>query len=274
MEASPPRIALRFLQWYVAGRNFDPAIAADTNAIIVNEALVRDMNWSNPLEEHLNYTEDSTQVGAKVIGVLKDYHNRSLEAPIEPLFLSLNNGKSGSLTTLLIKMASGDIPSTVGKIEKAWKELYPDKPFDYSFLDEDVARQYESHQRWMSLMGFATGFAILISCLGLFGIAGINAVNRTREIGIRKVMGAGVRSIFLLLNRQYIWFSVIAFVIAIPFSWYVMNKWLEGFQFRVEIGWELFAASLLVGLFIALATVSYHAIRATLINPAETLKYE
>ena len=123
-------------------------------------------------------------------------------------------------------------------------------------------------------MGLSTGFAILISCLGLFGLAGINAVNRTKEIGIRKVMGADLSNIFVLLNRQFVWLSLIAFVIGIPFSWWVMDKWLADFKFKIAMGWELFAISILAGLGVALLTVSYHAIKAALVNPAETLKYE
>jgi putative ABC transport system permease protein len=126
----------------------------------------------------------------------------------------------------------------------------------------------------MRIMGLSTAFAILISCLGLFGLAGINAVNRTKEIGIRKVFGAEVMSIFVLLNRQYVWLALIAFAIAIPVSWYAMNKWLADFQFKIAIGWEIFVVSMIAGLLAALLTVSYHAIRAALVNPAETLKYE
>ena len=258
----------------VKGRNFDPTIPADSNAIIVNEALVRDMKWEDPLNEYYNYYEDTVGLGAKVIGVVKDYHYRSLEAPIEPLFLCMNYKDMGQLTSMLVKVKPEDIQNSLQQIEKAWKELYPDKPFDYTFLDDDVARQYRWHTRWMSIMGFSTGFAILISCLGLFGLAGINAINRTKEIGIRKVMGAPVSNIFVLLNRQYVWLSMIAFTIAIPFSWYVMNKWLSSFQFKIEMGWELFALSTMSGLMIALLTVSYHALRAMQVNPAETLKYE
>jgi len=124
-------------------------------------------------------------------------------------------------------------------------------------------------------MGLATGFAILIACLGLFGLAGINAVNRTKEVGIRKVMGANLWNIFLLMNIQYVWLALIAFAIATPVSWYVMTHWyLASFQFKTTIGWELFAFSMGIGLVIALLTVSYHAIRVSLTNPSETLKYE
>jgi putative ABC transport system permease protein len=256
------------------GRNFDATLASDTNAVIVNEALVRDMKWTDPLNEYLNWREDTVGLGAKVIGVTRDYHFLSLEQNVEPMFLSMDKEQVGYLVNMLVKISSNDVTGGLDKIKNIWKELNPNRPFDYSFLDEDVARQYESHQRWMKIMGLATGFAIVISCLGLFGLAGINAINRTKEIGIRKVMGANLSNIFVLLNRQFVWLAIIAFAIGVPFSWYTMNKWLEDFKFKITLGWELFAFSILAGLGIALLTVSYHAIRAALTNPAETLKYE
>jgi len=265
-----PTLGVQFVQ----GRNFDEQIASDTSVVIVNEALVRDMKWTDPLNEYLNWQEDTVGLGSRVIGVVKDYHFRSLEQEIEPMFMSMDKKNVGYLTDIVIKISPDDIPGSIEKIHKAWNDVSPDKPFDYTFLDEDVAKQYQSYQRWMSIMGLATGFAILISCLGLFGLAGINAVNRTREIGIRKVMGADLQSIFVLLNRQYVWLSLIAFALAAPLSYYVMAKWLDDFKFKVPIGWELFAVSMISGLLIALMTVSYHAIRVSLVNPAETLKYE
>lgn len=256
------------------GRNFDERIATDSNAVIVNEALVRDMGWTDPLNEHLNFEEDTTSLGAHVIGVVKDYHFLSLEKNIEPMFLSMNRRSVGYLTTILVKISADDIPKSVENLTKAWRELFPTKPFDYTFLDEDVARQYDTHKRWMSIMQVATGFAILIACLGLFGLAGINAINRTKEIGIRKVMGAGLGHIFILLNKQYVWLALFGFTLAAPLSWYLMNRWLSSFQFKITLGWELFAVSMLAGLGVALLTVSYHAVKAALVNPAETLKYE
>jgi putative ABC transport system permease protein len=264
-----PTLGARLVQ----GRNFDVQIAADSNAIIVNEALVRDMKWKEPLNEYLNYNEDSVGLGAKVIGVVKDYHYLSLEKNIEPMFLSMNKNL-GYLTTLLVKVTPGGIPSKIETLRKAWKELQPDKPFEYTFLDEDVARQYLVYQRWMNIMGLSTGFAILISCLGLFGLSGINALNRTKEMGIRKVMGATVNTIFILLNRQFVWLALVAFIVATPISWFVMNRWLKDFQYKITIGWELFAVSMLIGALVALATVSYHAIKTAWLNPAETLKNE
>jgi putative ABC transport system permease protein len=257
------------------GRNFDPANPADSTALIVNEALVKDMKWTDPLNSFLNWQEDSLSKGARIIGVVKDYHFRSLEAGIDPMILSMDMKNVGNLVNILIKVSPTDIPATVEKVKTIWREMYPDRPFDLAFLDEDVAKQYGAYKRWMSIMGLSTGFAILISCLGLFGLSGINAVNRTKEIGIRKVMGAELTNIFILLNRPFIVLALIAFAIAAPASWYVINElFLADFQFKITVGWELFAVSVLAGLALALVTVSYHAIKAALSNPAETLKYE
>ncbi|HTH57605.1 MAG TPA: ABC transporter permease [Cyclobacteriaceae bacterium] len=257
------------------GRNFSEQIPADSNAVIVNEALVKDMKWTDPLNAYLNWKEDTVGMGARVIGVVKDYNFTSLESNVEPLFLSMDKKDIGYLTNMMIKINSQDIPNLIEKIRGHWKQLYPDLPFDYTFLDEDVAKQYHAYEKWMSIMGLSTGFAIMISCLGLFGLAGINSVNRTKEIGIRKVMGAGLRSIFVLLNKQFVWLALIAFSLATPLSWYLMNNWwLKDFKYQVTIGWELFVGSMLCGLVVALLTVSYHAIKTALVNPADTLKYE
>ncbi len=256
------------------GRNFDERMASDSTAVIINEALARDMGWDNPLEEYLNWREDSVGLGAKVIGVLKDYHFLSLEREIEPMFLSMDKKNTGYLTTMMVKLSPGDVTGKIDRVKTAWTELYPDKPFDYTFMDQDVANQYRSHKRWMNITTLSTGFAIFIACLGLFGLAGINAVNRTKEIGIRKVMGAELTNIFVLLNRQYVWLALIAFSLAAPLSWYFMNKWLASFKYAITISWEIFAVSMTAGLMLALITVSYHALKVATINPAETLKYE
>jgi putative ABC transport system permease protein len=258
----------------VAGRNFNEQIGSDTTAIIVNEALAKDMGWEDPLSEHLNWRNDTIGLGSKVIGVVKDYHFLSLERNIEPMFLSMSKKDVGYLTTLLVKLHAGSVASGLEKVRVIWQQLYPDKPFEYSFLDEDVAKQYDKHKRWTRIASFATFFAIFIACLGLFGLAGINAVNKTKEIGIRKVLGAGLTSIFVLLNKQYAGLACIAFLVAAPFSWYVMAQWLRGFQYSIELTWSVFVISMVSGIAIALLTVTYHGIRAALINPAETLKYE
>lgn len=265
-----PLLDLKLIQ----GRNFDERIAADSTAIIVNEALVKDMGWKDPLNQYLNWKEDSTGLGYKVIGVVKDYHFRPLSEEISPMFLSIDSKAVGYLENMMVKVTPEDLPGSVEMLRRVWSEVSPAMPFDFAFLDQDVANQYESYDRWMRIMGFSTGFAILISCLGLFGLSGVNAINRTKEIGIRKVMGADVVNIFVLLNKQYTLLAFVSFLIAGPASWYVMNKWLADFKFSVDIGWDLFAMGLLAGLIISILTVSYHAIRTALLNPADTLKHE
>ncbi|UII26225.1 ABC transporter permease [Fulvivirga maritima] len=253
------------------GRNFDPDMPSDSNAVIVNEALVKDMGWTDPLSEHLNWEEDEASEGARVIGVMKDYNFLSLQRNVEPLFLK---EKDAFLNYLLIKIEPDNIPETIALIEDEWSKVSPDKPFSYSFLDDDVARQYDAFNKWMNIMGLATGFAIIISCLGLFGLSGINALNKTKEIGIRKVFGAEVFNIFILLNRQFVWLAIISFLLAAPVAWYIMSQWLEKFEFSIELGWQMFVFSMLSGLLVALITVSYHGIKSAFTNPADTLKYE
>jgi putative ABC transport system permease protein len=257
----------------VEGRNFNTSNAADSEgAIIVNEALVKEMKWTDPLNAHLNW-HFQEGLGSKVIGVVKDHHYLSLEQSIEPMLLTMDK-TFGGYQYILARLSPNDIPSSIKRLEKVYKSLAPDKPFEYSFLDENVARQYQSYQRWMSVMGLTTCFAILISCLGLFGLSGTNVVNRTKEICIRKILGSKVRDIFVLLNKQFFWLSVIAFVMATFPAWYIMNKWLDSFQFKIHFSWVSFGLSMGAGLLVVLITVGYHTVKAIRMNPAETLKYE
>jgi putative ABC transport system permease protein len=257
----------------ILGRNFSADIPGDRDAVIVNEALVRDMKWDDPLGEYLNW-KNSIGMGAKVIGVVKDFHFQSLGYGIDPMFLSMDTAGVGYPVSMLVRVTPGDLRSRIELLQRAFGDIAPNSPFEYSFLDDDVDKQYDAHRRWMKITSLSTTFAMVISCLGLFGLAGVNAVNRTKEVGIRKVMGAGIFNILVLLNRQYVWLAAIAFVIAMPVAWYVMQQWLREFQFSVAIGWELFVLSMAAGIVIALATVSYHALKAARINPVETLKYE
>ena len=258
----------------IAGRNFDSSNPADSTSLIVNEALVKDMKWTDPLHEHLNWLEDSTGLGYRVIGVMRDHHFLSLERAVAPMFISMNTNTVGHFTTILVKVRTSDYAHTIQSLQSAWKELYPNKPFDYTFLDDQIAFQYDSYKRWMDIVGLSTAFAVLIASLGLFGLSGINALNKTKEIGIRKVIGADVINIFVQLNRQYVLLTLIASAVGLPASWYVMNKWLSSFTYRIEIGWEIFGFRVVAGLAVAMVAVSYHAIKAATINPAETLKHE
>ncbi len=256
------------------GRNFDINNPADlSDAVIVNEALAKDLKWTDPLNEHLQWRLDKEGPGSKVIGVVKDHHFLSLEKSISPMFLTMDK-TFGHLQWIIVKIAANDIPGSVKKLQKSYKALAPDKPFEYTFLDENIQLQYQSYQRWMSIMGFSSGFAILISCLGLFGLTGINIVNRTKEIGIRKVLGAGLGSIFILLNKQFIWLLISSFLLAAFPVWYAMNKWLDNFQFKTQLSLVSLVISLALSLAVVMITVSYHTVKAIRLNAADTLKHE
>lgn len=255
------------------GRNFDKDIVTDRKkTLIVNEALVADFGWEDPLSETLNWRDDSLG-GWKIIGVVEDYHFLSLENEVEPMFMFLDQ-EEGMITTMLVKVKAEDIPETIEYAQSKWQEVVSDKPFDFTFLDEDVAKQYESYEKWSNIMWVATLFAILIACLGLFGLAGINALNRTKEIGIRKALGAEIRDILVMMNRPYAIMALISFALAAPASWWVMDQWLSDFKFAISLSWQLFVVSLGSALILALFTVSYHSVKAALVNPADTLKYE
>ncbi|MDN4165147.1 ABC transporter permease [Cytophagales bacterium LB-30] len=253
------------------GRSFDASRPSEVRSIIVNEALVKDMGWEDPLSERLDWQNDS--VGYEVIGVTKDYHFQSLTKETKPMFLTISN-EAGYMTTLLVKIKGNEIPQALEAVETAWKKLAPDKPFNYSFLDDDVASQYASYERWSRMMGIATVFAIVIACLGIFGLSGINALNRTKEIGIRKVLGANSWRLIYLLNKEYVLLATLAFVLAMPLSWWLMRDWLADFTYSISLGWELFVGALLVAVLVSTISVSYHAIRAVRSNPVEALKNE
>ncbi len=163
---------------------------------------------------------------------------------------------------------------TIAGIEAAWKELAPEAPFEYTFFDQDLAAQYKAEQRLGKIFSLFTGFAILVACLGLFGLAAFTAEQRTKEIGIRKVLGASVAGIVGLLSKDFLNLVLIANIIAWPIAWWVMSRWLDDFAYRVEIGWWVFAVAGCIALLIALLTVSYQAVKAALSNPVKSLRAE
>lgn len=256
----------------VAGRNFSAQHPTDiTDAIVVNEALAREMGWQNPIGRRLPWKGETEP--SRVIGVVQDFHFLSLEQSIAPLILHMDPAQGG-IGNVVVKLRPGRIGETLADLQEIWNEVAPATPFDYWFLDEAVARQYEAYTRWLQIMGYATGFAIMIACLGLFGLAGLTAVNKTKEIGIRKVLGAGAGQIVVLLNKDIVKLILLSLLLAAPLSWYLMERWLADFAYRIAIGPGVFVISGLVALTIALLTVSVHAIRAALANPVEALRYE
>lgn len=254
------------------GRNFNPLLASDSSGVIVNEAMVRAMKWNSPVGQLLPWRKGG---GAdRVIGVVKDYNFYSLEREVEPVILSVDKKYVGYLVNMFIKVNPLDMKATIGKIESAWHRVAADKPFEYTFVDETVARQYQAYTSWTSLMTFAAAVGIMIAGLGLFGLSGMNAVSRTKEIGIRKALGAELASIVVLLNRQYVWLAGIAFLITVPAAAWAMNKWLSAFEFRISIDAGLIAIALLGSLMVVVLSVSYHSLRTAMMKPSDVLKSE
>ncbi len=256
----------------VAGRNFSEDRPTDvTNAIIVNQSLVKSMGWEDPIGQTLPWKGEENP--STVIGVVKDFHFQSMESEIEPMLFHMDPDQGG-ISSVAVKMGQGMIAETLPKLESVWNEVAPFTPFNYWFLDDALALQYQDYLRWLRIMAASTVLAIVIACLGLFGLAGLTAVNRTKEIGIRKVLGAGIKHIMLLLNKDIVKLIVVSLVLAAPLSWYIMEIWLSDFAYRIEIGAGVFVLSAIAALFIATIAVSYHSVKAALVNPVDSLKNE
>lgn len=253
----------------IEGRNFSTTPGADKGAIIVNEALVKEMKWEEPIGQVIPFVE----AGSEVIGVVKDYHARSLENEVQPLILHQTPEADG-IHAFYVKLQAGRIPEGLDKVKAAWKDVEPDKPFTYFFLDEDVRSQYKEYLNWRSLLTVSTLFAIAIACLGLFGLSGVNAYNRTKEIGIRKVLGAKVSNLLWLLNRETLFLILLALAIGIPPALWAMSGWMENFSYTVSLDWVFFAMCAAVVTVLAFMSVSYHAFRAATSNPVNSLRYE
>jgi putative ABC transport system permease protein len=251
----------------IEGRNFDPQLASDSNAVLINEAAALKLGYANPVGKEIDKYEGPHH---KIIGVVENFHMQSLKDVITPLVV-LPTFKGSYVT---IKADAGFMAGTIAQVEEIWREMAPQSAFEYTFFDEDLAAQYDSEQRLGQIFSLFTGLAILIACLGLFGLAAFTAEQRTKEIGIRKVLGASVVNIAGLLSKDFLMLVLIANLIAWPLAWWAMSKWLEDFAYRIEIGWWVFALAGLSALAIALITVSFQAVKAAVANPVKSLRTE
>jgi putative ABC transport system permease protein len=206
------------------------------------------------------------------VGSVEDFHFLSLREAVEPAVLQLSPGQSGG--NILVKVAPGRSAAVVERLEALWKQVAPEQPFSFFFLDEAVQRQYEAEARWGLTVRIGAGLALLIACCGLFALAALTAEQRKREVGIRKIFGSTVAGLVSLLTREFVVLVLVALVLAVPPAYLAMERWLEGFTYRVDIGAGVFAAAGLAALVIALLTVGYQAIRTALLNPVDTLRYE
>ena len=255
----------------VEGRAFDPQIVTDSTAVIINEAAARTFKWANPIGKQLQPINGPI---FRVIGVVKDFHFESLHQEIRPLALFARHLEQQPGNLMLVKVNTEDIRQTLDYLEAQWTGFVPQRPLNYRFVNEEFGRLYEAEQRSGRIFTAFSGLAIFIACLGAFGLAAFLASQRTKEIGVRKVLGASTRSIVGLLSRDFIKLILLANVLAWPLAYLGMQEWLANFAYATGVNWLSFVMVALGSLFIALATVSFHSIRAALNNPADTLHHE
>ncbi len=257
----------------IAGRNFNKKYATDSTSIILNESAVKIWGLTPESILGLRVSQDLGEedpVFSTVIGVVKNFHFESLREGIGALSLSLGNS-SGSMA---VKLSAGDFGNTISQIEGIWKQVAPGQLFSYNFMEESFNNTYRSEERLGQIFVIFTILSILIACLGLFGLAAFNAEKRTKEIGIRKVLGASVGQISYKLSVDFLKLVGISIAISLPLGWFAMNKWLEDFSYRIEIGWWIFVAAALLAVVISMLTVSYQSIKAAIVNPIKSLRTE
>lgn len=259
----------------IEGRNFDATITSDTiSSVIVNESLAHALageNLSQVLGMELK-VERSTRPPRTIIGVAKDFNFEDLTRTVRPqLFLQSKEYKP---TRFFVRIKPGDPQPALDLLKTTWRRVAPQLPFTYSFVDEKFDAFYRAEERWSTIVGWAGNICVFLACLGLFGLASLSVANRTKEIGIRKVLGASVISVVRLLCHDFVQLVLIAIVIAGPLAWYVMNMWLQHFAYKVNLKWWVFALTGFLALMIAIFTVSSQAIRAALMNPVKSLKSE
>ena len=257
----------------IAGRGFNRQSVADSTAVIINESTLAILCLSAKEALGTRITEDVGVENPKfynVIGVIKDFHYESLRNDIDALGLFLEK----STGSMAIKLKTNDFASVIVNIEKIWKKQAPGQPFNYRFMDDAFDTSYKEERRLGSIFIIFTSLSIFIACLGLFGLAAFNSQNRTKEIGVRKVLGASVSQITFGLTIDFLKLVAISTLIALPFGWYFMNKWLEDFSYRIQIGWEILGFSAILVITIAIITVSYQSIKAAVANPVKSLRTE
>ncbi len=254
---------------FVSGRNFSKEIKSDDSlGFILNESAVKMLGVTN--DDVLTRDFQYGGIKGRVIGVVRDFHFESLHEEIVPMVFK----PSKFYNRISVKIAGKDLQVAIAHIEKTWKSFIPQRPFEFDFLSEQYRQLYESEQKQGKLFTVFSGLAILIACLGLFGLASFNTLQRVKEIGIRKALGASLPSILTLLSKEMVMLVLVANIIAWPLAWYFMNQWLGGFAYRTNFNIGIFILSTLAALFIALATVSSQTIKAAMTNPADTLRYE
>ena len=254
----------------VAGRQFSKEYSTDEEAVIFNRKGVEQLGFNKPADA-IGKRIDFWGRQYTVIGVTENFHQQSLREAYEPLIIRLTPDAQGFLS---VRFTGAEASATIGLVKANWNKFFPGNTFEYFFLDDHFNKQYKADQRFGQVFGLFTTLAILVACLGLFGLASFTTLQRTREIGIRKVLGASVSGILKLLYREFALLLLIAFVVAIPLAWLTISSWLQNYAFRINIHWMFFVLPFIVILVIALLTVSFQSVKAALANPVKSLRTE
>ncbi|WP_041615926.1 ABC transporter permease [Spirosoma linguale] len=253
------------------GRNFSTAYPSDSShSVLVNETFVKEAGWKNPIGQVVDFWFRNEKY--TVVGVVKDHHYQSLSEKIKPQLFTMK--QSNEYGKAFIKIKPGTETASLRHIEKVFKKLFPLNPYSYQFLDQENLKRYESEAKWKQMVLFGAILTIFISCIGLFGLATLSAERRTKEIGIRKVLGASVGSVVQLLSTDFLKLVSLSFIFAFPAAWYAMNEWLNNYPYRVSIGVWMFLATAFIAITIAFLTVGWQSLRAATINPVKSLKAE
>jgi putative ABC transport system permease protein len=256
----------------VAGRNFRDDYGFDTSSFILNEAAVQALGLKSPEDAIGKQFQYGNRRGT-LIGVINDFHFESLHQRILPMvfFQSMFREGYGNIS---VKVSGNNMPAALAYIEETWKKFVPDIPYDYTFLDDNYNRLYEAEQRQSTIFTSFAFIAILIACLGLFGLSAFAINQRVKEIGIRKVLGASVSTIVGLLSKDFLKLVLIAAIIAFPVGWFAMNKWLQDFAYRVDVQWWVFILAGVVATAVAFFTISFQTMKAARANPVKNLRTE
>jgi len=253
------------------GRNFSSLYTADSNhSVLVNETFVKEAGWKDAIGHQVDFYDGKEKY--TVIGVVKDYHYASLTEKIGPQVFTMKPDNGYGM--FLIKIKPGSTQASLAQIEKTFKNIFPLQPYTYSFVDQDNKSHYEAEAKWKQLLLSGAVLTIFIACIGLFGLSVLFAENRTKEIGIRKVLGASVSNVVTIMSKDFLQLVFIALLIAIPFAWFAVNKWLENYPYHITLSAWVFAATGCMVIVVALATVSSQAIRAAIANPVKAIKAE
>lgn len=256
----------------VSGRNFSADFPSDsTHSILINEAFAKKAGWRNPIGKQVNFWYNKNEKYT-VVGVVKDYHFEALNREIEPQLFTMKPGNQYG--TAFIKIRPNTEASCIKYIEKTFKSMFPFNPFNYTFKDEENLKNYEAEAKWKQIMLFGAILTIFISSIGLFGLSVLSAEKRTKEIGIRKVLGATVKRIVANLSTEFLKLVLIALVISIPIAWIASNKWLQNYPYRITPTWQMFVGAGSLVIFIAIVTVSFQAVKAAISSPVKSLRTE